>query len=69
MDGFQHIFGSYRIAVGQVGDGAADAQDLVVGAGGEAQLGHGLAQHRLAGVIDLALFAEHHSGRAAVACR
>ena len=37
-----------------VGDGSGDAEDLVVRAGGEAHLGHGLFQNGLAGGVQLA---------------
>jgi hypothetical protein len=42
VDGFRYVFSRDGFFVSQVGDGAADAEDLVVGSGGEAQLRHGL---------------------------
>ena len=36
VDGFEDVVGGDGISIGQVGDGAADPQNLIVSAGGEA---------------------------------
>jgi len=48
LDGFGDVVGLDVLLVDEVGDGAGDSQDLVVGAGAEAQLGDGLLEHGLA---------------------
>ena len=50
-DGLGHVVGCDPVCVGRIGDGLADAEDPVVGPGGKAQLGHGLAQHLFAGQV------------------
>ena len=44
MDGLQEVRGGDPFGPGQVGDGAGDAEDAVVGPGGEAEFFHGLLQ-------------------------
>jgi hypothetical protein len=51
MDGLGYVFGCDLVYVGQIGDGPADTEDLVVGPGGQAQLGHGLTQYSFAGQV------------------
>jgi hypothetical protein len=46
------------IAGGEVGDGAADAEDFVVGSGGEAHFFHGRFQQRFRVGFQLAVFAD-----------
>lgn len=50
----------------EVGDGAADAADFVVGARGEAQLGHGLSEHGEGGVVERREVVEHLAAQARV---
>ena len=51
---------------GKVGDSARYAQDLVVGAGAEAQLGESLLEDLLAGVVELAVLAQQAGVHSAV---
>lgn len=44
VDGFAEVGDGDLVAVGQVRDGAADAEDFVVSTGGEAHVFHGLFQ-------------------------
>src|SRR2546430_6186430 len=48
VDGFGNVSGIDFIGVFEIGDGAADFQDAIVGSRGEPQTGHGTFQHRLA---------------------
>ena len=48
MDGFGDVFGLDRVGAFEVGDGAGDFQDAVVGAGAEALLGHGAFEQAFA---------------------
>lgn len=54
------------VAGGEVGDGAADAEDFVVGSGGQAHLFHGRFQERFGVGFELAVFADLGRGHAAV---
>lgn len=58
MYGLHDVFGEDFWALGEVGDGSGDAEDLVVGAGGEAQFVDRLAQDGLAGVVETGVFPE-----------
>src|ERR1700722_10726041 len=48
LDGFGDVFGLDRVGAFEVGDGAGDFQDAVVGAGAEALLGHGAFEQAFA---------------------
>ena len=48
MDGFGDVFGFDGGGVFDVGDGAGDFEDAVVGAGAEALLGHGAFEQAFA---------------------
>ena len=53
------------MGVVDVGNGAGEAEDLVVGAGGEAKLVHGLAEEGFAGVVEGTITADvagRHAG-------
>ena len=66
LDGFGEVFGLDGIGVGEVGDGACDAEDLVVGAGGEAQFVDGLFEDVEAGVVEGAELADLSGGHSGV---
>lgn len=44
LDGFEEVAGLDVFGVGEVGDGAGDFEDAVVGAGREGELLHGLLE-------------------------
>ena len=46
-DGFGDVFGLDVFAVFEIGDGAGDFADFVMGAGGQVELGNGLFEHHL----------------------
>ena len=48
MDCFGDVSGFDFVGVFEIGDGAADFQDAIVGSRGETETGHGAFQHRLA---------------------
>ncbi len=52
LDGFGEVGGGQVFFAGEVGDGAGYAEDLVVGAGAEAELADGLPQNAFAVAID-----------------
>ena len=53
-NGLGQVLGADLVAGVEVGDGPSHLADLVMGAGAEAELHHGLLQHQLAGGIELA---------------
>ena len=47
LDGFEDVVGGDVIQRGEVGQGAGDFEDAVVGAGAEVEVGHGLGIRRV----------------------
>lgn len=73
LDGLGNVGEGDGIGGFEVGDGAADAADFVVGARGEAELGHGLSEHGEGGLVEGCEFVEHLAaesrvGEAALSC-
>ena len=65
MDGLEEVVGGDRVGAGEVGDGARDLEDAVVGAGGEVELLHGLLEKLAERRIDGAMLADlrvRHAG-------
>ena len=58
MDGFGDVFSLDRFGAGEVGHGAGDFEDAVVGAGAEVQLFHRGAKEVAGGVVEGAVFLE-----------
>jgi hypothetical protein len=58
LDGFGDVFGGDVGGLGEVGDGAGDFEDAVMGAGGEAHAADGQLQGAFAGVVEGADFAD-----------
>ena len=46
------------LAAGEVGDGAGDLDDALVGTGGEVEVGHGALKHLVAGSIQLSVLVQ-----------
>ena len=55
LDGFAEVGGGDAGLAGEVGDGARDLQDAVVGAGGEAELVDGCVEELLRRVVEAAV--------------
>lgn len=68
MDGFADVVRENGGRVVQVGDGAGDFQNPVVGAGAEVQFGHCHSDEVLAGFVELAVRLEVAGGHPGVAC-
>ena len=69
IDGFLEVFEQHDLACCQVGDGACDAQDFVMGAGGQAQIIDAGAEQFTAGRIELTATADlPRAHLAVVAC-
>lgn len=66
VDGFAEVVAVDVVAGGEVGDGAADAEDFVVGSGGQAHLFHRRLQQRFGVGFQFAVFADLGRGHAAV---
>ena len=65
LDGLADMVGGDAFAGGEVGDGAGDFEDAVVGAGAEVEVLHGVAEHFEGGIVDGAEFfdlAVRHAG-------
>lgn len=58
LDGFGEVFGEDVVSLFEVGDGAGEFDEAVVGAGGEAHRGDSLAQEVFAGLVEGAELAE-----------
>lgn len=58
LDGFGEVFGEDMVSLFEVGDGAGEFDEAVVGAGGEAHGGNGVAQEVFAGLVEGAELAE-----------
>jgi hypothetical protein len=67
LDGFEEVRGFDAVGVGEVGDGAGDFEDAVVGAGGEGELFHGLLEELAGFGINGAVGADLGVGHAGVA--
>ncbi len=67
MDRFADVVGEDVFGGGEVGDGAGDFEDAVVGSGAEVQLGHGHLHHAFGGFIEGAMALEELGGHAGVA--
>lgn len=52
LDGFGEVFGEDVVSLFEVGDGAGEFDEAVVGAGGEAHGGNGVAQEVFAGLVE-----------------
>jgi hypothetical protein len=66
LDGFGEVLGSDGGGLIEVGDGAGDFEDAVVGAGGEAHAADGHFEGALAGIVESADFADVAGGHAGV---
>ena len=66
MDGFGEVLGADVVGSVDVGDGAGEAEDFVVGAGGEAKLVHGLAEESFASFIKRTVAADGAGSHAGV---
>ena len=65
LDGYEQVGRGGGVGAGQVGDGARDLEDAVVGARGEVQLFHGLLQEPAEGGVGSAVRADlrmRHAG-------
>ena len=69
LHGLRDVVGLDILLALHVGDGAGDAEDLVVGAGGEAHLRHGLLEEGLAGGVQLAELTDLAGGHGGVGRR
>jgi hypothetical protein len=56
LDRFRHVLDGKRCVCLQVGDGAGNFQDAVVGAGGKAEFVDGGFEQIVRGVVDAAVF-------------
>ena len=52
-DGFGDVVALDILLTGEVGDGAGDLDDALVGSGGEVEVGHGTLQHLIAWSVEL----------------
>ena len=66
LDGFEQVRGLDFFGGAQIGNGARDFQDAIVGAGGEAELLHRLLQEIAERGVDHAMFADVRIGHAGV---
>lgn len=65
LDGFADVVGVDVLDAGEVGNGAGDFQDAVVGAGAQVVLGHGVLEQGGGGIVHGAVgleFAGSHAG-------
>lgn len=67
LDGFADVVGLDGFGTVEIGDGAGDFQDAVIGAGAEIQLGHRHFDEILSGLVELAVDFEMTGGHAGVA--
>ena len=67
LDGFEEVFAGDGLGAGEVGDGAGDAEDAGVGAGGEAEFVHGGTEDGLRGGLEGAEALELAGGEVGVA--
>ena len=56
--GFGDVLTLYAVAAGEVGDGAGDLDDALVGTGGEVEVGHGALQHLIARSVQLGILVQ-----------
>src|ERR1035441_5134613 len=66
LDGFGEVFGGDGGGFIEIGDGAGDFEDAVMGAGGEAHAADGHFEGALAGIVESADFADIAGGYAGV---
>jgi len=69
LDGLHHVRGLDGGASSEVGDGARDFQDAVVGAGAELEIRHGVAEELLPGAVELAVLLDLAVGHLGVGAR
>ena len=69
LDGFADVLGEDRFGASEIGDGAGDFEDAVVGAGAEVQFRHGHFHHPFRGFFELAMALDELRGHAGVATR
>ena len=67
MDGFGDVFGGEVFGAGEVGDGAGDFEDAIVGAGAEVEIGHRELQKFERRVVENAVGFEFPAAHAGVA--
>ncbi len=67
LDCFAYVVGEDVFGFGEVGDGAGDFEDAVVGPGAEVELGHGHFHHAFGGFIEGAMALEELGGHTGVA--
>jgi hypothetical protein len=66
-DGFADVIGGDAVGAFEVGDGAGDFQDAIVGAGAEVVFGHGVLQHGERRFVERAVGLEFARAHARVA--
>ena len=52
LDGFANVVGGYGFAPCEVGDGAGNFQDTIIGSRTEMEILHGVAEHYARGFVD-----------------
>ena len=52
LDGFANVVGGYGFAACEVGDGAGNFQDTIIGSRAKVEILHGVAEHFEGGVVD-----------------
>ena len=58
LNGFEDVIALYSFGDGEIGDGAGDFEDAVVGAGGKRELLHRLLEQIAEGGVDRAVFGD-----------